>query len=263
MTISPRLLKTLMVTSFVTGLVIILATQPWTLSLGHSWSPQRIAIHYACVTIGYTIPALITCYLFAQKPEWLAPSGKYIAGYKYKALSTYALVAAAIVAAVYAVGGLLTGVNIDLPALIAGFSATYFGSIITFMALFFGFFIRWAIGGAPWLPMPILALSVALLDASTWALNSYIFWSIIRSPSYEKRSRTIRTALLVLVIVIMIVIWNFGTIVWFALVGNPLNAFLGYIILAYSTWIPTGMAFIVLGTIIGHSMYIARVAPRG
>jgi len=262
MAISPRILKVAMIASFVVALIIMLIAQPWTPALGPSWSPQRIALNYVCTIIGYTIPAIIGCYLFAQKPEWLAPPGRYVAGYKYKPLSTYTLTAAAIVAAVYAVAGLPTGVNIDLPALVAGFGATYFGPIVMMLAFFFGFFVRWAIGGAPWLPVPIIGPSVALLDASIWAINGYLFWSVIRSPFYEKASKGVRTALSVLIVLVMIAIWNFGFIIWYAFIGNPLEAFLGYAVFAYSTWIPTGMAFIVLGSIIGHSTYMARVAPR-
>ncbi len=261
MKVSPKLLQLCMVVSFVVATLIMIAMKPWTPDLGASWSPQRIALNYVCVIIGYTIPALISVYLFSQKPEWIAPPGRYIPEHKYKTFSTYTLTAAAIVAAVYAVSGLPTGVNIDLPALIAGFGAVYFGPVVMLIAFFFGFFVRWAIGGAPWLPVPVLAASVALLDASIWAINGYIFWSLIRGKLYEKASKTMRTILFIISIIIMIAVWNFGFIIWYAFIGNPLEAFLGYAAFAYSTWIPTGMAFIVLGALIGHSTYTARVTP--
>ena len=246
---------------FIVALIILVALTPWGPELGPSWSMGRIGLNYAVVIVGYTIPAFIAMYLWSRKPEWVAPPGRYVPGVTYKALSTYALTAAGIVGAVYAVSGLPTGVNIDLPALIAAFGAVYFGPVVMFPAFFLGFFVRWAIGGAPWLPVPIMAASVALLDASIWVLGAYVFWNLIRTVRYEKATGGMRTAYYILALVSMIVIWNFGFVIWYAFVGNPLPAFLGYATFAYSTWIPTGIVFIFLGTIIGHSTYAARARP--
>lgn len=250
-----------MVGLFIVALLILAVSAPWGPGLGPSWSMGRIGLNYAVVIVGYVLPGLIACYLWSRKAEWVAPPGRYAPGVTYKPLSTYALTAAGIVAAVYAVSGLPTGVNIDLPALIAAFGAVYFGPVVMFPAFFLGFFVRWAIGGAPWLPVPILAPSVALLDAAIWVIGAYIFWSLMRTVRYEKATGGMKTAYYILALLSMIAVWNFGFIIWYAFAGNPLSAFLAYATFAYSTWIPTGIAFIFLGTIIGHSTYTARVGP--
>jgi hypothetical protein len=256
-----RTLQLAMVGLFIVAVLIMAAMAPWGEGLGPSYSPGRIGLTYVVVIVGYLLPGLIAIYLFSKKPEWVAPPGRYVAGTTYKLYSTYALTGAAILGAVYAVSGLPTGVNIDLPALIAGFGATYFGPHVMLPAFFLGFFVRWAIGGAAWLPVPLLGPAVALLDSTIWVIGAYIFWSLTRTPRYEKATGGTRAAYFLLALISMIVVWNFGFIVWYAFVGNPLPAFIAYATFAYSTWIPTGVVFIILGTIIGHSTYTARAAP--
>jgi len=250
------LLTSAALASIVVGiLVVTVVARPWTTALGPSWSPARIGYCYVYVILVYTIPAVVCTYLFTKNDEWIHPLGGTSA---QKPLSVYALTGAAVVAAVYAVGGVLTAVNIDLPALIVSFAAAYFGPVVCFVSIFIGFFIRWAIGGAPWLPAPILGPAVALMDASTWAINAYIFWSIVRRPWRG----FLKAASRVLAIPCMIAVWNLGVLLY-AFVGNPWPAFVAYTVFSYSTWIPTGMVFIVVGAVAGEALYAARALRRG
>ena len=237
------------------GLIIMFAAAPWTPALGPSLSPGRIALGYAVSIFLLLIPALILLVLFIQRQDWLAPPGRYMPEVKYKPLSTYQLTATAIAAAVYAVGGFPTGVNIDLPALITAFTAVFFGAVPAFIAFFIGFFIRWAIGGAPWLPLPVLGPLVAIIDASVWCINAFLYWTIVRTVAKPSIGRSIGAAIL------MILVHFSGWLLVYAFTMNPWPAFIGYFTFAMSTWYPTAIVFIIIGALIGETVYRARAAP--
>ncbi|MEM2896238.1 MAG: hypothetical protein QW265_03375 [Candidatus Bathyarchaeia archaeon] len=237
------------------GLIIMVAAAPWTPALGPSLSPARIALGYTVSIFLLLIPALLLLVLFIQRQDWLAPPGRYMPEVKYKPLSTYQLTATAIAAAVYAVGGFPTGVNIDLPALICSFTAVFFGAVPAFIAFFIGFFIRWAIGGAPWLALPVIGPLVAIIDASVWCINAYLFWSIVRRVAKPGIGLAIGATIL------MVLVHFSGWLLVYAFTMNPWPGFVGYLTFAMTTWYPTAIVFIIIGALIGETVYRARVAP--
>ncbi|MCD6513427.1 MAG: hypothetical protein J7L07_00720 [Candidatus Odinarchaeota archaeon] len=257
--IGPKQALMISVASVVIGLIVLLIAQPWTEMLGPSYSPARIGLGYAVAILILFIPAIICVLRFIQVPEWLAPPGKYSPEAKYEPFSAYTLIATAIAAAIYAVGGLPTGVNIDLPALITAFVAVYFGPLVSLIAWFIGFFIRWAIGGAPWLPAPLVGPLVAIIDSGVWAVNSYIYWYVMRSGRF-KITGVNRYAYLVVLIIVMILIHLFGWLVIYAFTQNPWAAYVAYAAFALSTWYPTTIVFIIIGAIIGETAYESRAA---
>ena len=179
---------------------------------------------------------------------------------EYSIFSPYILTAAAISGAVFAIGGLATGINIDLPDLITSFAAVYFGPVVCFLAFFFGFLIRYLIGALAWLSTPLILLPVAWLDGGTWALNSFIYWNIMRRLGKNAKGM-LKMVYFAVSIVIMIVIYLFiGVLLTWSFVMNPWAAFVGYATFALSTWIPTAVVFIIIGSLIGESVYQSRIA---
>lgn len=252
-----KLPVTIALGSFALGVIIWLVMKPWTPDLGPSFSPARIALIYVVSVLMLFIPGIMCTYMFSQNQKWLAPPGKYVAGVKYKPFSPYMLTAAAIAAAIYAVGGLPTGVNIDLPALITSFSAVYFGSVVCLLAFSLGFFVRWAIGGAPWLRIPALIPVIAFIDSGIWAINAFIFWRLMRAEGIK--SSPIR---FIISIVLMILIHLFGWLFVYAFTVNPLPAAVAYVTFAFSTWYPTAIVFIIIGALIGEPMYRSRFVTK-
>ena len=249
------------VISVIIGLVILLVTQPWTDALGAAWSPTRVVVEYPVSIFVYLIPGVLLALLFAKNQKWIAPPGKYSPDVKYEPFSTYMLIATAIAAAIYAVGGLPTGINIDVPALICSFTAVYFGPLVSFVAFFIGFYIRWAIGGATWLSNPALVPVISFIDSGVWAVNGYLYWLVIRSDRFIKsENMAMRYTMMIVMMVVMILIHLFGWLVVYALVMNPWEAYVAYVTFALSTWYPTTIVFIIIGVIIGQTLYDARVA---
>ncbi|RLF09360.1 MAG: hypothetical protein DRJ62_06845, partial [Thermoprotei archaeon] len=93
---------------------------------------------------------------------------------------------------------------------------------------------------------------VALIDASVWAVNAYIYWKIMRGET--KRG----WPYFVLSVILMILVHMFGWLICYAFVLNPFEAFVGYVTFAFSTWYPTTIVFVVLGALIGEPMYRSR-----
>ncbi|MGC8987787.1 hypothetical protein [Infirmifilum sp.] len=247
------LLKYIPLALWVVAALAWLVSAPWSPNLGPSFSPERITLLYIVTTLGLFIPGIIFAYLFAQNPKWIAPPGKYVEGAKYSMLSPYQLTAAAIAAAVYAIGGLPTGINIDLPALICAFTAVYFGSVAAILAFSIGFFIRWLIGGASWLAIPLLAPAIAFIDSGVWSINGYIYWNIMRKegakPSYIK---------MIIAMILMILVHLVGWLGVYAFTVNPLEGAIAYAAFAFSTWYPTAIVFMIIGVLIAEPMYRAR-----
>jgi len=248
-----------MVGSYVVGIIVAIVAQPWSDWLGPSFSASRLALSYVVSALMYLIPGLIAMLLFAENQEWLAPPGKYTPDIEYKPFSPYILTAAAIVGAVYAVGGILTGINVDVPALITSFSATYFGPIVCFLGIFFGFFVRYAIGGAAWLATPLLIPEIAWIDAGVWSLASYIYWLLVRKLG-KGVSGAMRLVYFIIGLIEMVVLHVIGWIFVYAFTLNPWEAFIGYITFAFSTWYPTTIVFVLIGAVIGESVYYSRTS---
>lgn len=245
------------ISSFILGVITWIAFRPWTEDLGPSFSPARIALVYAICALTLLIPGIMCMLLFIRNEKWLAPPGRYVPGVRYAPFSTYTLTAAAIVAAIYAVGGFPTGVNIDLPALITAFSATYFGSVVCFLAFIIGFFVRWAIGGATWLAIAMLVPVVAFIDGGVWAINGFIYW-------YFTRKEGIRYSFLrvVIAIILMVLVHIFGWLFVYAATLNPGPAAIAYVAFAFSTWYTTAIVFVIVGSLIGESIYRSRLAVK-
>ena len=141
--------------------------------------------------------------------------------------------------------------------LITSFSATYFGSIVCLLAFTLGFFVRWAIGGAPWLRVPALIPVIAFIDGGVWAINAYIYWSLMRKNGVQPSP-----VRFVIAVVSMILVHLFGWLFVYACTLNPGPAAIAYITFAFSTWYPTAIAFIIIGALIGEPMYRSRLAAR-
>lgn len=242
---------------FVLGTIIALVTVPL-MAAEESYSIMRIAVDYVVTILCWLIPGILSMYLFAKNQEWLAPPGRYSPDIEYKIFSTYMLTASAIAGAVFAVGGLATGLNIDLPDLITSFTAVFFGPIPCFLGFTIGFLVRFFIGALPWLPTPLMLPAVAWLDGGSWALGSLIYWKIMRT--YAKDSKgVIKAVYFVVSLLIMIALYFYGVLFTWAYVINPFSAFMGYLAFATSTWMPTAVVFIVIGSIIGESVYYSRI----
>ncbi len=247
-----------MVASWIIGAAIIVIKAPWSEALGYADAPARIMVIYLASIFVWLIPALIATYLSTRNPKWLAPPGKYVAGAKYKVFSPRTLTAIAILIALYAVSGLPTGVNIDVPAIVASFASVFYGPLVVFVTFIVGAPFRWLIGGMPW-ALPALVPFFGMLDASIWALGSYIYWYFLRDGKFTGRKRTIAK---VLCVVAMIAIHYFGWGIYSQILRNPWPASLLGIIRVITTWYPTCVAFVIIGAVIGEEAYKARALER-
>lgn len=248
----------ILVGSFVLGVIVALVTAPL-FAAEESYSAVRIGLEYVVSALTYLIPGVIAMLLFSKNQEWLAPPGRYTPDIEYKPFSPYMLTAAAIVGAIYAGSGLATGINVDIPALITAFTATFFGSVACFLGFFLGFFVRFAVGGAPWLATPVLVPVIAWIDGGVWSLNAFVYWTIMRKIGKDAQG-VMKLVYFVISVAIMIGFHVFGWLIVWAFVVNPWDAFLGYIAFAFSTWYPTTIVFVIIGAVIGESAYYSRTA---
>jgi hypothetical protein len=174
-----------------TGLIIMLVglaifilafifMNPLGTTLGVSESPARIVLLYI-FAFAFCLPwAIFWMWKFAQKPEWLAMPGRYIAGMKVPVFSPYSLVAIGIVGALFAAAGLGDLGGIDLQAMIIAASASLFGGIVSFFGLFVGQIIARILINPVWVggvsAGALSLLPYTLIDASIWAYAGYIYF---------------------------------------------------------------------------------------
>lgn len=230
------------------GLFTLVVMQPWTPDLGPSYSPERILLAYAvCLLIIY-LPAILCTHVYIQHVRHPRVADRRSDAVGHKATSIRTLTSAAIVAAVYAFGGLPTGVNIDLPALIASFSAIYFDPVVCLLSFTMGFYVRWAIGGAPWLPSPAMVPLIGFLDGGTWSIISFIYKLVLR-PKIKSRAYRIP-----LTIITMIATHSFAWLFIYSFTLHPGPAAVAYVTLALLTWHLTAIIFMIIGVIIGDPM---------
>ncbi len=227
------------------GLVIIVMARPWEPSWGPGYSVQRIGLYTLSVILMIFVPACFLSYTYAKQ--------KALRENIEDLITVRELSASAVAAAIYAVGGFLTGINIDLPALITAFTAVFYGPLVSLTAFSIGFIIRWLIGGAPWLSIPILVPVIAMVDGGVWAINSYVY-HLIRNLFGEKNI-FLRLAL---AIGLIIVIHFACEPVLYGIVMLPWPASIAYITYAALSWYPTAIIFTIVGVIAGESLSRAK-----
>jgi hypothetical protein len=168
-----------LVAGVIVYLVVTLIVDPFGPTMGVAFSPERIGYMYLQTFAVWVPLSAFLMYRFSRHPEWIAPVGKYVPGRSYKVWSSWTLAAIAITAALYAGTGFISGVtNVDLPALVTAFMAAYFGPIVALPGIVVGAFIRFALGGMPWLAPPTV-VAFAFTDATKWVVaGSLIFWIV-------------------------------------------------------------------------------------
>ncbi|MCD6513846.1 MAG: hypothetical protein J7L07_02875 [Candidatus Odinarchaeota archaeon] len=240
-------------------IIVIIADlimQPWGPALGVADSPIRWALTYLNVIFGLVLSAIAGIIWFMKHPEWLAPIGKYVKGQEYKPLSPWTLSAMGVMAALYAILGIGWNVGVDLAALVTSISAVYFGPIITFGAVFVGAFIRYLLGGVPWVT-PYTILEFALWDASVWAINASIYWSVVRKKKIIKIEEVVKYW--IVLIPLMIFIHWFALFIVEGIPRYPWEGVVAKIVISMATWYPTSIVSIIFGVIIGESLYLSTL----
>lgn len=220
-------------------------------TLGAADLPPRILYWHSYVFLVELPIAAILMSSFVRHQEWRAPPGRYVPGRTYPVFSSWNLSAMAVLAALYAVAGLPTGITwIDFVAIITALMAAYFGSVIAFFGISVGAFIRGAVG---WLPpgVPFAGIvAFAISDASRWAIIGAIYWWIVR------RGRGLSTAgYWATILPITIFIHASGIIIQF-FARAPLETF-EFLLGLMATWYPTSIASIIVGLAAGEAAYRA------
>ena len=254
--LSPAMLA---VISAVIGIILFIVLYPPSERWGPSNSPTRQGLFYLYVLLIYVIPGLMFIKLFGTKPEWLAPPGRYVKGAKYSIYSPYALAASAIVAAVATIAGIPGPINIDTVAMVTAFAAAYFGPPVAFLGTAVAFILRYLLGLAPWVATPNILIAYALMDGGIWAINSYLFWSIVRGRGLKGGIKTIMTLVMAAV---GIAVHFSGWCIINYFTNNPYAAAVGNLLWAIG---PTGfvissIAAQIIGWLIGAFYYDSRVA---
>lgn len=229
------------------GLLTLVLAQPWSPDLGPSYSPERISLAYVVTPLTIYLPATLCTYVYTRHAWFMRVPDRGRGMASYGVTSTRTLISASIIAAAYALGGLPTGLNIDLPALIASFSAVRFDPVVCLLSFTIGFYIRWAIGGAPWLPSPSMVPLIGFLDGGTWSLISFIYKVAIR-PMIKRRAYRIPTT-----VTTMIAVHSFAWLFIYSFTLHPGPAAIAYITLALMTWHLTAVIFIIIGVLVGDS----------
>lgn len=230
------------------GLAVIFVMRPWGPDLGPSYSPERVLLAYAVTLLTIYLPATLCAHAYMRRTQSSRATDKRLDVARREVFSVRTLTSAAIVAAVYALGGLPTGVNIDLPALIASFSAIYFDPVVCLLSFTAGSFVRWMIGGAPWLPSPAMVPLIGLIDGGTWSIISFTYWAALR-PGIKSRVHRIP-----LTIITMVAVHSFAWLFVYPFTLHPGPAALAYVSLALATWHLTAIIFIIIGVFIGDPM---------
>ena len=237
-------------------ILVNLAMAPWGPALGIADSPTRWLLAYFNTIVGLLATGAVCMWWFKLHPEYIARPGRYQPGRSYAVITPYSLSAMGVVAALYATLGIAFSVGADLGAVVTAFSATFFGPIITFVAVFAGAFVRFFLGGTPWLTAFSLP-QFAIWDGSVWAINAAIYWKIVRAEPLKRVS----WSKWVLAIIIMVVIhWTALHIVE-AIARYPIEGVLAKMVTTAATWYPTTVASIIFGVLAGEAVYRMSIAP--
>lgn len=233
----------------------IYAWQPPTSILGVANSPGRIAYWYQYVLLIEVPLSILFIYWFTRDESHRAPPGRYVPGKHYPIFNTYNLSAMGIVAALYAVLGLVTVSNVDVVAMVTAFAAAFFGPLVAFVGVLIGAYIRFGIGGlANIVTNPAALPAFAFSDASRWAIGGYIIWRLVR----VQRENVMGIATWVAVIPLIILV-HAGSIIFSFFALNPLGSFIGSISFM-GFWYPTSLISIIIGLAVAEGAY--RAATR-
>ncbi len=247
------------IASVIIGIALFIVLWPPSERWGPSNSPARQGLYYLYVFLIYVIPGAMAIKLFGQRPEWLAPPGRYVEGAKYSVFSPYALAASAIVAAVATVAGIPGPINIDTVAMVTAFAAAYFGPAVAFLGTSVAFILRYLLGLAPWVATPNIVVAYALMDGGIWAINSYLFWSVVRGRKLKGGVKTVMTLVMAFV---GVGVHFFGWCILNYFTNNPYAAAVGSLMWAIG---PTGFVISsivaqIIGWLIGAFYYDSRAA---
>lgn len=233
----------------------VYAWQPPTSILGVANSPARIVYWYQYVLLIELPLSILFIYWFTRDESHRAPPGRYVPGKHYSIFNTYNLAAMGIVAALYAVLGLVTVSNVDVVALVTAFSAAFFGPLISFVGIVVGAYIRFGIGGLTNIVTNPAALpAFAFSDASRWAIGGFIIWRLVR----VQRENVMGLATWVTVIPLIILV-HAGSIIMSFFALNPWDSFtlnIGFM----GFWYPTSLISIIVGLAVAEGAY--RAATR-
>jgi hypothetical protein len=255
--VKSSLLLGIALASALIGVALFFALNTPSDAWGASNSPARQGLLYLYAILIFDIPALTGIYLFSKKREWLAPPGRYVAGEKkYSILSPYFLAACAVMAAVETVIGVAGIANVDIVAIICAFASVFFGPLVAFVAPFIAYILRWMLGFAPWITVPVIVPGQALIDGGIWSINAIIFWVVVRR--LRGNTKTIATILFIPIFILVHAtgwLWlNYFTL-------NPYAAAIGNVLYAIG---PTGFYLssilaIIFGVLIGQFYYDSRI----
>jgi len=252
--IGPTKLAILPIVGWLIGISVLLVTKPWTEELGIAYSPTRVAIFFAFTFTAFVSWAIYWCILFARRPEWLVPPGKYVPGMKVKIFNPWTYASIGITAAAFIAAAVIGApLKLDLAGLaIAGLS-TYFGGIIAFLGMFLGEIIAYGplAASTAWAVYPgIEVIGDALLDATVWAYAAYvIFW--MREKNIYKKSRIL--GILAAMVLFEPIHYGFWYLYWFIM--NPWSSFVPIAVTNVLTWIIPAIPLVFIGVLIGDQAY--------
>ena len=124
--------------------------------------------------------------------------------------------------------------------------------------MFVGAFIRYLLGGVPWVT-PYTLLEFALWDGSVWAINSTIYWAVIRKREIKKIDIDIINYWIFLIPLMISIHWAALFLVE-AIPRYPWEGVIAKILVSMATWYPTTIVSIIFGVIVGESLYISTLA---
>ena len=239
-------LATVAVVGWIIALLSVWLSKPWGAQLGVGYSPIRVLLMSVYAFFGPVLTAVYAMYLFTRNNEWLAPSGKYVPGTKYKVFTPTTLVTIAIVGALFAVAGFVGGlIGGDLQALVIASSVGLFGSVVGFCGLFIGQLVAAGLGGIlGGAAAGITAVPFSATDASIWAVAGLLYYTFLRG---KMRKLPFRLNL-VGAYLLTILVWQLYFTIEF-MVGLPWDAYVTTMAVYWTPgigWIPTGIVMIFI-----------------
>jgi hypothetical protein len=159
----------------VVWVALALYFKPWGADLGAPGAPKRMLI--VMVTDFWLLKLpwfLVICTIVLGKSRWMAPRGKYQEGQEYGFFTPYNYTAIAIMAALFAVSGIVSFQAFDLPSAPAAIAAIYFNPIVAFCSVWIGGVLRALIFGQGD-PVSYL-LAFGLSDGFQYLILSALYW---------------------------------------------------------------------------------------
>ncbi|RLG43792.1 MAG: hypothetical protein DRN81_05840 [Thermoproteota archaeon] len=226
------------------GIVInflaMLYYKPWGPKLGVAESPLRIWRYLLFSFWVCKLPIVVLGFMVTiERPDWLAPPGKYVPGREYKVWSTYRLAAIALMAALFTACSVVSYTFFDLRAAPAAISCILFDPIVGFFTIGIGDILGsllFAIGN----PL-IWTAGDAWWDGGTWIWLG-IFYKWFAESKYGK-SIVARSVFWVVVYVIWRTIYMYDWLIWW----YPIPALWSMTTWFFTVFLPSGITASLLG----------------